>query len=159
MSTSHTNIKNNDKAALERLKMTCARRELCIRDAQRKLKEWAVDTKQQEKIIATLLKEKYIDEARYAKAFVKDKHALDGWGRIKIQYQLRAKGLKAQDIQMALATIEEDKYLAMLQKLLKNKLKTLDKTDPETALIKLYRYAASKGYEQGLIEHLIGELL
>ena len=62
-------------------------------------------------VLDALEDEKYIDSARYARAFVHDKLAYDRWGRLKMQQALRLKRIPQCDITEAFTEmIEPDAY-------------------------------------------------
>lgn len=63
----------------------CARRECCRFDIEQKLRETPLSATDRELVLDALEDEKYIDSARYARAFVHDKLAYDRWGRLKMQ--------------------------------------------------------------------------
>lgn len=97
-----------------------------------------------EKVVETLVAEKYLDESRYASAFARDKASLSGWGRTKIRYMLSAKGVPGDVIDRALAEIDESKAGQRLEKLMENKYRVL-KDDPQCRL-KMLRFGLSRGY-------------
>ena len=79
--------------ALNKAAAYCTLCERCISEVSAKLTAWGVPFTEQEKIIARLIDEKFIDEARYCRAFVNDKLRFNRWGRIKIIATLRYKHL------------------------------------------------------------------
>ena len=105
------------------------------------------------KVVEQLVADKYVDEARYASAFAREKASLQGWGPVKIRFQLRGKGIKDADIAAALAEVEPEKAEAKLQKLLEAKARTL-KGDPQGRL-KLIKYALSRGYDYDVVEKMV----
>ena len=98
-----------------------------------------------EKIVETLVGEKFIDELRYSSAFARDKASIAGWGEVKIRYMLSAKGIPKDVISQALEEIDEGKASVRLEKLMENKFKSL-KDDPQCRL-KMLRFALGRGYE------------
>ena len=100
-----------------------------------------------------LCKENYINEARYAAAFARDKSSLQGWGSLKIRLSLQAKGIDAQTIADALGDIDRDAADAKLEALLRAKLRTLKaETDPRKRYGKILRYALGRGYSYDQIK-------
>ena len=85
----------------------CARRECCRFDIEQKLRETPLSAADRELVLDALEDEKYIDAARYARAFVHDKLAYDRWGRLKMQQALRLKRIPQGDITEAFAEIIE----------------------------------------------------
>ena len=100
-----------------------------------------------------LCKENYINEARYAAAFARDKSSLQGWGSLKIRLSLQAKGIDAQTIADALGDIDRDAADAKLEALLRAKLRTLKaETDPSKRYGKILRFALGRGYSYDQIK-------
>ena len=142
------------KSALEAL---CAKREYCVSEIRRKaLDRLEGDRQKADEIVAALVADKFVDDARYAAAFAREKSGLQGWGPIKIRFQLRSKGISDTDISSALGEIDTDKASARLEKLLHNKWRTLQ-DDPQGRL-KLFKYALTRGYEYEEIDPLVRKI-
>lgn len=129
----------------------CSVAERCADDVLRKLEQWGVPKTAHESIVAYLVKERYIDERRYACAFVRDKYRFNQWGRIKISQALRMKYLASDDISTALDEIDEDEYEAILTSLLQKKQRSIKASTEYERNGKLIRFAASHGYDMGEI--------
>ena len=121
--------------------------EKCISDIQQKLYHWNAHPDHFEKIIQTLIKQKFIDEERYALYFVRDKFRFNKWGKIKIRMHLFQKKIPEALIQKALDQIQEEEYLEMLKNVILSKRKLIKDRDSYTLKNKLLRHAASKGFE------------
>jgi len=128
----------------------CSTAERCIRDVREKLVSAGASPETENRIIARLLKEKFIDESRFCRCFVNDKFRFNRWGRIKIGYELRKKDIVAGLISEALSQIDEEAYESALYALLKEKKRTAKGRTEQDLFIKLYRFAISKGYESNL---------
>jgi len=136
---------------LSRLTARCSTTELCLSDIRKKLDATDITEKEKERILHRLLDEGYVDEARYARAFVRDKFRFSGWGKVKIAQGLRAKQISSTVIDEALKEIDEDYYRQTLREALKAKRRSLhEKSDYETNA-KLIRFALSRGYEMNVI--------
>jgi len=144
--------------AFLRLATLCARSEQAEGDLRRKLHDWALQPSDADAIIDRLKHERYLDNERYARAYCRDKLRFNGWGRIKIGYMLRGKGIKQQHIDAALAEIDDEQYSAILDDALTAKAKTLSGKPAEQMRAALLRFASSRGFEPSLIyralEHL-----
>ena len=137
--------------ALNKAAAYCTLCERCISEVSTKLTAWGVPHYEQQKIIARLIEEKFIDEKRYCHAFVNDKVKFNRWGRIKITAALRDKRLSQEHIKEALEDIDEDVYIQALKETIDIKRRELkDKNDLATQQ-KIIRHAASRGYEPALI--------
>ena len=139
---------------LSRLQKLCSKAEYCRADVYRKaLKDLEGNAEAAGKVVDQLVKEKYVDDARYASAFAREKATLQGWGPVKIRFQLRGKGVSEADIAAALEEVEPEKADAKLEKVLAAKARTLE-GDPQFRL-KLLKFALSRGYEYGVVEAAI----
>ena len=90
--SSYANL-NRMEALYRTMTSLCARREYCCADIAEKLRKKGASSEDAEVLIDRLIEEGYIDEGRYARAFVHDKTLYNGWGRVKVAQQLRAKGI------------------------------------------------------------------
>ena len=137
--------------ALNKAAAYCTLCERCISEVSTKLTAWGVPHGEQEKIIARLTEEKFIDEARYCRAFVNDKVKFNRWGRIKITAALREKHLPQEHIKEAMENIDEETYLQALQETIDIKRRELKGKDDFATQQKIIRHAASRGYEPALV--------
>lgn len=133
--------------ALAKSAALCSISEKCISDIQKKLVSWGINHEEGERIIARLLQEKYIDENRFARFFVKDKHRFAKWGKAKITHALNEKGISKENISEALEQIEEEEYSDQLETLLNAKLKSIKYKNEYDAKAKLIRFAIGRGFE------------
>jgi len=136
----------------------CALREHCRSELMRKLIEKGLSKPESERLIERLEQEGYMDERRYAEAFVHDKTLLDRWGRIKTRQTLAMKGISNTDITRALAAIDEESYRTLLCELLQEKARTVTASGEKELKQKLVRYAAGRGFEPDLIFDCIDTL-
>ena len=144
------------KKALERAMYICSKAEKCKFDIRKKLYDWKSKPDHHEKIIAELMKQKYIDENRYTNYYVRDKFKFNKWGKIKIRSMLFQKHLPEKIINEAIKQIDDEEYLEMLKNVINQKLKSLKEKDPNKQKSKLIRFATSRGFEPSLILTIIG---
>ena len=141
--------------ALNKAAAYCTLCERCNSEVSTKLTAWGVPVCEQEKIIARLIEEKFIDEARYCRAFVNDKVRFNRWGRIKITAALREKRVSKEHIAAAMEQIDEEAYTQALQEVIAAKRKELRGKDDYATQQKIVRHAASRGYEPARILQLV----
>ena len=141
--------------ALHKSAAYCSQSEHCIADLKNKLAQWGVIDADQTKIISYLIDEKYIDESRFACAFVKDKFRYNKWGRIKIRLELNQKKIDKELIDEALESIDSEEYTAMIIRLAREKERKLTYRNEYEKKGKLYRYLTGKGFEMDVISRLI----
>ena len=147
-----------EKQCLARLQRLCSRAEYCSADIRRKaLKDLEGNAEAADRVVASLVKERYVDDARYASAFAREKAALQGWGPIKIRFQLRGKGLSDADIEAALSDVDASKASDKLERLVAAKYRTLE-GDPQCRL-KLLKYALGRGYDYDAVEAAIRSVM
>ena len=131
--------------ALSRLQSSCARKEMCRQDVERWMKKFKVDANDREKIIDSLLTDKYIDELRYAKAFANDSLKYNKWGKEKIAYLLHSKNIPSEYIRQAIDELDNEIYEEIRAGLVASKEKTLQPDDPQKEQ-KVKAYLYSKGF-------------
>lgn len=135
----------DEKKVLDRLQRQCARMEYCTSDIRRKaLKALEGDEAAADRVVASLLEDRFVDDLRYASAFAREKASLQGWGTVKIRFMLSAKGISREVIGEALAEIEPEKAASRLGKVAAEKYRVL-KDDPQCRL-KLLKFLLSRGY-------------
>lgn len=133
------------RKVLNSLQGRCARREYCRSEMRQKaLKALDGDAAAAEEVLESLVADGFVDDARYAGAFAREKSSLNGWGPVKIRFMLKAKGIESSDIDEALSSIDAGAATVKLDKLLAAKAKSLE-GDPQ-ARLKLIKYALSRGY-------------
>jgi len=135
----------------------CAGKECCISDLSQKLTTWSADEEETSRILQQLVKEKFIDENRYASAFARDKFRYNKWGRIKIGAALRQKKIPADIISVALESIDEDAYRGALRTIISSHRRTVKAKNQYDLKGKLLRYGLSKGFESHLLYEILNE--
>ena len=144
-----------EQEAYLQLAALCAQAEHCQQEMRDKMKRWEIDETVQNRIIARLVKERYIDDERYARAFVKDKIRYNKWGRRKVQQALWQKRIDDDIQRRVLDEIEEKEYLDVLRPLLKQKRKTIKAQSDYELNQKLMRFALSRGFTFDIIRQCI----
>jgi regulatory protein len=177
--------------ALDRLRVRCSREEVCSGMALSLLKRWStprrggsgggqtgsLSERDMARIIATLVEEKFIDDNRFAGAFVRDKLKFNGWGKQKIVFKLRSLGVAADIIERALREnyyceggdcsdgecSDGDGNLSgqkVLERLLEKKWKSLKEDEPlQVRKAKAVRFAAGRGFEYGDIIAALAKIM
>ena len=140
-----------EQEAYMQLAALCAQAEHCQQEMRDKMRRWELDESVQNRIIDRLIKERYVDDERYARAFVKDKIRYNKWGRRKVQQALWQKRIDADIQQRVLDEIDEKEYLDVLRPLLKQKRKSIRAANDYELNQKLARFALSRGFTFDLI--------
>ena len=137
--------------ALERLETLCARAEHCSGELRRKLRMWRITPDDADAIIYSLTRRRFVDDARFARVFVRDKYRFNRWGRIKLRMELRTRGVADSIIDEAFEEIDDDIYYQALFAVIKAKARSMKEEDDFTWRRKLYMAAAARGYEGEVI--------
>ena len=133
----------------------CAQAEHCEQEMRDKMKRWEIDETTQNQVIERLIKEHYIDEERYARAFVKDKIRYNKWGRRKVQQALWQKRISDDVQRLVLDEIDEKEYLDVLRPLLKQKRKSIKAESDYEMNQKLVRFALGRGFGFSIIRQCL----
>lgn len=136
--------------AMNRASALCARSEQAPADVREKLLKWGLSPVDASQVLRRLVEQGFIDEQRYARAFVNDRFAFNGWGRVKIAHLLRLKGLQADVIDEAMSVLDDEPYRNRLVELLSAKWRTVKGREPRAAWAAMMRFAVSRGFETGL---------
>ena len=140
------------------LQNICAKREYCRSEILKKA-ETALEGDRQaaQEMLDSLVADRFVDDARYASAFARERSSLTGWGPEKIRYSLMMKGISKADISAALEQIDSDAAEVKLHKLLTTKCHSLQ-GDPFIKF-KLIKYALSRGYRYDEVAPAIEKIL
>jgi regulatory protein len=147
----------DEKVALTKAEHFCAYQERAQQEVRDKLYDWGLWPDAVENIIVNLIGGNFLNEERFAKAYVQGKFKQKGWGRIKIKQGLKLKKIPDALLKKALATIDADEYTAMLAKVLQKKAALLKEKDPYKRRYKLQQYAMGRGFESDLINDVLKE--
>ena len=144
-----------EQEAFLQLAALCAQAEHCEQEMRDKLKRWGIDESAQDRIIERLIRERYIDNERYARAFVKDKIRYNKWGRRKVQQALWLKRIGKDIQQRVLDEIDDQEYLSVLRPLLKQKRRSVKAESDYELNQKLVRFALGRGFTFDIIRQCL----
>lgn len=136
-----------EKNALARAAALCSQREYCVSQIEEKLVAWGQSTEACERIISKLIEERFIDEARFSRAYALDKMRYNHWGRVKIRQMLRMLGVSNADREAAIAELPDDEYFSILRHLVEQKLPTVKARSEYELRGKLLRFLTGRGFE------------
>lgn len=146
-----------DKELIMKLAALCSRKEICSSDLIQKLQKYEATEEQVEIVMDRLIQERYVDDARYAQFYVRDKYRFNRWGRDKLVYGLRSKRIDSRHITLALEEIDVELYEQNLVDILVTKAKSLKKDEDQfLKKQKLIRFARGRGFEMELIIRKLG---
>ena len=133
----------------------CARSEHCQWEMLEKMRRWELDDAAQARVMARLVKERYVDDERYARAFVKDKVRYNKWGRRKVEQALWQKRIDDDIRERVLDEVDEEEYLNVLRPLLKQKRKSIKAENDYELNQKLVCFALGRGFTYDIIRQCI----
>lgn len=136
---------------LDKMAKYCAYQERCVKDVRDKLKTFDLPQKEKDEILDYLLDNRFVNDERFAKSFVRGKINQSGWGVNKIRFHLIQKGIDKEIIDEALGQTDEEAYRQRLIDILKTKSKTVKAANDFEKKRKLAAYAMQKGFEGNLV--------
>ena len=142
---------------LDKMAKYCAYQERCVKDVTEKPKTFELTQKEKDEILDYLIDNRFVNNTRFAQAFVKGKINQSGWGLNKIRFHLAQKGIDKAIIDEALQTYDEETYRQRLLDILKSKAKTVKAENDFEKNRKLAAYAMQKGFEANLVWEVIKE--
>ncbi|WP_179413894.1 regulatory protein RecX [Mucilaginibacter sp. E4BP6] len=145
----------DEKVALAKAEHFCAYQERAQQEVRDKLYDWGLWPDAVENIIVKLIGDNFLNEERFAKAYVHGKFKQKSWGRIKIKQGLKIKKIPENLLKKALLTIDGDEYFEMLTKVLSKKAALLTEKVSYKRRYKLQQYALSRGFESDLINDVL----
>ncbi|MEP7277692.1 MAG: regulatory protein RecX [Bacteroidota bacterium] len=142
--------------ALQKAKHYCGYQERCHSEVKEKLYALGLYKQQVEECLSQLIEENYLNEERFAQQFAGGKFRMKQWGRVKIKYELKQKGVSEYCIKKGLKEIDERSYAETLEKLAHEKWTSLKTESNRFAkLRKTQDYLMQKGYEHDLISQIL----
>ena len=133
----------------------CAQAEHCQWEMLEKMRRWEVPEDAQARVMQRLISERYVDDERYAQAFVKDKIRYNKWGRRKVEQALWQKRIDEDIRKRVLDEVDDDEYLSVLRPLLKQKRKSIKAQNDYELNQKLMRFALGRGFTFDIIRQCI----
>ncbi len=149
-----------DNSILEKLQHYCAYQERCHSEVRSKLLELGIKGTALEDIIAALIQEDFLNEERFANAYVSGKLNIKNWGRIKIIQGLKLKRVSEYCINKAIKNIDATHYFSIAEKVIIKKWASLNtikvdwKRKQKTTL-----YALQRGFEQNIIQEVLNDVI
>lgn len=138
--------------ALVRAEELCVKAERSSGEIQKKLRQWGIPADEAAKIIASLIERRFIDDRRFCEAFVRDKVNFARWGRRKIAMALYEKGVSRSIYAEVLDAIDMERYEEGLRHIMEVKRRSIAEPESFEGRTKLFRFAASRGFESELIK-------
>lgn len=152
--TPHSGRRSENDAYLT-LAALCAQAEHCQWEMLEKMRRWELPEEEQARVMQRLVSERYVDDERYARAFVKDKVHYNKWGRRKVEQALWQKHIDEDIRQRVLDEVDDSEYLAVLKPLLQQKRRSTKAANDYELNQKLVRFAVSRGFTFDIIRQCL----
>lgn len=141
--------------AYQKLTALCARSEHCQQEMIDKMRQWGVSPEEQAQVMERLVKERYVDDERFTRAFVNDKIRYNKWGRRKVEQALWMKRIDEHIAKAVLDEVDDEEYTAILTPMLKQKRRSTKANSDYELNMKLIKYALSRGFTMDIIKQCI----
>ena len=141
--------------AYAKLTALCARSEHCQHEMLEKMRQWGVAEDEQAQVMAQLVNEHYVDDERFARAFVRDKIYYNKWGRRKVEQALWQKHIDEGIVSEVLGGVDTAVYVDILKPMLKQKRRGTKAQSEYELTTKLIRFALSRGFDMDIIRQCI----
>ena len=105
-----------------------------------------------------LLEHDFLNEERFAKAFVRGKFRIKKWGKLRIIRELKYKKVSKYNIETALKEISEVDYLNTFHELAEKKFNSITESNKNKKKKKLIDYLMYRGWESHLIYEKVTQL-
>ena len=150
-------LSKDEKVILEKMRSYCMYQERCIKEVKKKLTRLQVIPKTKSKVINHLIDNDYLNEVRFTKSFIQGKLRIKKWGKIKLNYELRIRGVKKFIIDEEINKISKDDYNDYFNEFSNNKIKILkgSKDQKKRSFINYFTY---RGWENNLIYEKLNEI-
>ena len=137
--------------ALDRCRFLAAKGECCTFDLEQKMRNWGVQSTDIQRVIESLVAERFVDNLRFATAYVRDKTRFNHWGRVKTTLMLRQKHIDKQTINEAFNELPESDYQSAFEAERDKKLRQLRALKPFERNRKTAAYLIQKGFEPDFV--------
>ena len=141
---------------LDKMAKYCAYQERCTKDVTDKLKTFDISETDKKEILNYLIDNRFVNDERFARSFVRGKINQSGWGANKIRFNLKRKDIADELISNALSEYDGELYRQKLEQILKTK--KVKAATPFEAKQKLAAYAIQKGFEPSLVWETIKQM-
>ena len=151
--SSYSHGRISAEKALQKLKHFCGYQERSHAEVRQKLYSLGMFKKEVEELITHLIEEEYLNEERFALGYASGKSRIKGWGKQKIRYELRQKGVSEFCISKALNAIDDQEYAAGFRRLADKKWLSLrSEKNIFVKKNKWQQFLLQRGFERDIIK-------
>lgn len=143
---------------LKKMAQYCAYQDRCHQEVEKKLNDFVLIPEAKDEILLYLMQNDFLNEERFVKSFVRGKFYHKKWGKIKIELELKKRGIQARLIKIGFSEIDTDDYHKTLADLIHKKSAKTKQSDPYKKRNSIVRYLLQKGYEYEMIEECLDRI-
>ena len=144
--------------AIEKLKKYCAYQERCHTEVVDKLYKLGLYKSEVDQVLIALIQDDFLNEERFAQAYVSGKFRIKKWGRVKIKSHLKQKRISDYCIKKGMKEIDEGEYLDTLNYWIERRMRESKESDDFKKKGKVAAYLVQKGFESGLVWEALREV-
>ena len=145
--------------ATSKLESYCAYQERSHQEVRQKLTNMFMIPEAIDTIIVHLLNHNFLNEERFAKTYVSGKFKIKAWGRNRLAFQLKQKGVGKVNIKMALEEITDEDYIRVFNDLAEKRVSSIKETNKLKKKKKFIDYFLYRGWESHLVYEKANELI
>ena len=145
--------------AQKKLEHYCAYQERCHKEVRQKLRDMRMIPEAIDKIVVHLIEHNYLNEERFAKAFVRGKFRIKKWGKKRLVRELKFRDISKYSMDVALKEIDPDAYLQTLDELVLKRINQVKETNSYKKKKKVADYLLYRGWESHLIYEKLNQYL
>lgn len=159
MSKADDLLKKHEEFLFEKAAKYCAYQPRCTNEVMTKLKQLGANEKSAYKIILSLKNEGFINDELFAEYFAVGKNRNNHWGKFRIIFELKRKGLTDDIINKALESIDHLEYNSILERLAEKKINSVKDDDKNIIFQKTMAYLVNKGFEKEMAYSVLNKLI
>lgn len=145
--------------AQKKLEYYCAYQERCHQDVRQKLQSMRMIPEAVDQIIVRLIEHNYLNEERFAKAYVRGKLRHKYWGKNRLTLELKKRDISRNIINQAIKEINDHEYIDTFNTLAKKKAISIREPNKLKRKKKLVDYLLYRGWESFLVYDKVNELI
>lgn len=145
--------------ALEKARSYCAYQERSQQEVIQKLKSFKLSEDELNYVLLQLIQGDYLNEERYAQAYVSGKVRIKKWGKRKIKHQLKQKGLTDKCIESGFKEVDQEEYFETLKNVASYKWETVNEPNAYKKKQKVMSYLYGRGFETDLINEVLNDII
>lgn len=140
---------------LSQFKKWCNKCERCRADFKARAQKFGLNPEDSDNVLATLEKEGWIDERRYAKAFVHDKSVIAKWPEKRIRLTLKTKAIPEIIVQEAMDQEYVLDEFTEIKRWIDRKIHNYKHNDKRKRYAALFRFLSGKGFPAERISEVL----